>query len=753
MPVLEAESPPVISAPTAPNPMPLLDRAGQPVVVGYEILRDLERSPTGVRRYEARQQVTRRKVLLEVVLACEDPTQRAWSSLRAEAGLLAQLPHPGIRTIFEAGERDRQLFYNVLEWIDGPTLDEVGNETLVPVELALSLVEQLARAVEYAHQRRILHRHLEPAKVVLQALDASTSIKRVDLRQVQPRLLGFGLPRRPSEGETIDAELFISPGFLSPEQTWGRVRDLGPATDVYGLGSILYFLLTGKPPFRGPNLGETIDAIQTAPLVPPSAFRRLSLDVSFVCLKALARLPQQRYSSAGELADDLHRVARHRSPLQGPSQLQARVGRWLRRVTLARLFVGAAVVLLAVWLGYLMGVRATSPSADLLVVTRSERDQARRELASLRSVVDDIEQQQRFQNYRQKLKRVVEVLDRGIRPNALALLESCSLEERGIEWHYLHRRATGLEPLHHRVSKKGEQTFVSFLPGSTSRLAVLHQQAWSNEYQARLELLDGSNGTQLVSQLSLQLPLGRIHGVAFAPDGRRFVVCTRELTFYSLQPGPQFGQVQRRIPLQSGLGARLAWSPLGGTLAIAEKKHAVCLHQVGSSTLVDRPISMLAPSFELPLLEFSMDGQLLGIAPAGDSVVHLVELIPRIQIRTVLRGPGVIHCFAFAPNNEIAVARSDESIRFYDTQSGQEQGVLENLPKTIRKLAYNCTGTRLAVGLEGGSVQLYGKAGRTWQELLSMPGEATIGLCFNASDRALLTANAEQTLVFGSLLK
>src|SRR5262249_12795540 len=121
-----------------------------------------------------------------------------------------------------------------------------------------------------------------------------------------PRLTDFGLAKRPVEGDVTDVELFgDQPGYLSPEQAWGRSGGTGPATDVYGLGAILYHLLAGRPPFRGPTGADVLDAIQTAPLIPPSDIRSIPDDLDAICRKCLARQPRKRYASASELADDL----------------------------------------------------------------------------------------------------------------------------------------------------------------------------------------------------------------------------------------------------------------------------------------------------------------------------------------------------------------------------------------------------------------------------------------------------------------
>ncbi len=320
--------------PAAPPATPLAPAQTEerrwPVVPGYEILAELPRGPTGIRRFRAKQPLVGREVLLEVVLAREDPTQRAWSSLRSEAGLLGKLAHPHIQAIHDAGERDRQLFYNALEHVAGPPLAEKAGDEPPPVREGVRLVEMLARAVEYAHGRGVLHRHLEPAAVLLQPAEGAKggAVCMLCGGAFIPRISGLGLPRRPVEGDPTDSELYAEPGFLSPEQAWGRTRELGPPTDVYGLGGILYWLLAGRPPFRGPTLGDVLDAVQTAPLQPPSAYRRVPADLDWVCRKALERRPGARYATAEELADDLERVRSGRPPAGMPVTPLGRLLRW-----------------------------------------------------------------------------------------------------------------------------------------------------------------------------------------------------------------------------------------------------------------------------------------------------------------------------------------------------------------------------------------------------------------------------------------
>src|SRR5262245_41944270 len=273
-----------LPAPPA-GPAPLFDNAGRPLVPGYEILETLGKAPTGVMRYRARQTLVNRQVLLEVVLAREDAGQQAWGCLRGSASALAKLSHPNLVQLHEAGERDRQVFYNALEFVDGPTLAQKVADKPLPFVQVARLLEVLARAVDYAHEEGVLHRNLKPSSVLLQPMPGPRTTDDVSLPAAWvplhggwyvPRLTDFGLARKPVEGDVTDVELYGDlPGYLSPEQAWGRSREIGPATDVYGLGAILYHLLAGRPPFKGPTVADVLDAVQTAPLIPPADLRRV----------------------------------------------------------------------------------------------------------------------------------------------------------------------------------------------------------------------------------------------------------------------------------------------------------------------------------------------------------------------------------------------------------------------------------------------------------------------------------------------
>jgi hypothetical protein len=250
------------------------------------------------------------------VTAAEDRGQRAWGALRGEAVALGKITHPNVIQFYEAGDRNREQFYNAVEFVDGPTLAQKWSAKPLPFRQAAAIVEVLARAVQHAHDQGVVHRSLRPAAIHLQLYKSEGHTGAVvppfclvhSMRCI-PKITDFGLARRPVEGDVNDLDLQQGmPSYLAPEQVWGRAKDIGPGTDVYALGAILYELVGGEPPFLGPSLSDTLDLIQSRPLTPPEKHRRgVPADLSAVCRKCLEKQPRQRYASAEALADDLRR--------------------------------------------------------------------------------------------------------------------------------------------------------------------------------------------------------------------------------------------------------------------------------------------------------------------------------------------------------------------------------------------------------------------------------------------------------------
>jgi serine/threonine protein kinase len=287
-------------------------------ISGYEILEVLGHGGMGV-VYRARQLALKREVALKMILTGPHASAADVRRFRAEAEMVARLQHPNIVQIHEIGEHEGRPFL-ALELVEGGSLAEKVDGKPLPTRQAALLIETLARAVHYAHQRGIVHRDLKPANILLQNADCRLQIEKLDgappersasgnLQSAIPKITDFGLAKRLDEaGQTQTGAVLGTPSYMAPEQASGRTHDIGPATDVYALGAILYELLTGRPPFQGATPLETVLQISSHdPPSPRTLAPRLDRDLETICLKCLEKEPCRRYASAADLADDLHR--------------------------------------------------------------------------------------------------------------------------------------------------------------------------------------------------------------------------------------------------------------------------------------------------------------------------------------------------------------------------------------------------------------------------------------------------------------
>src|SRR6184192_2558464 len=256
------------------RPMPMLMDFGD-----YELLEQIGRGGQGV-VFRARQKSLNRTVALKVINLGQWASKAHLRRFRLEAEAAARLEHPGIVPIHEVGERDGSCYFS-MKFVEGGQLDEVIKRTSMSIRRAVEFIAKVARIVHYAHEHGILHRDIKPGNILLDA-------------KGEPHLTDFGLARLVEADSTVTGTLEVlgTPSYMAPEQAVGNNTEISRNTDVYGLGAVLYQLLTGHPPFAGGTTYETVKLLlETEPRPPRQLNPKIDRDLSTICLKCLDKDP------------------------------------------------------------------------------------------------------------------------------------------------------------------------------------------------------------------------------------------------------------------------------------------------------------------------------------------------------------------------------------------------------------------------------------------------------------------------------
>ncbi|MFO1499826.1 MAG: serine/threonine-protein kinase [Verrucomicrobiota bacterium] len=282
----------------------------------YELLEEIARGGMGV-VYRARQLSLGREVAVKMILAGELAGEESLRMFRREAHAAANLHHPNIVPVYEIGEHELQHYFTMRLVPGGRTIAEWAGTQRGSWRAIASAAAKAARAVEHAHSRGVLHRDLKPSNILWD-------------EEAGPQVTDFGLAKLLDDAGTVTRTLQAmgSPSYMAPEQMGGRTKEITTATDVYGLGAVLYELISGQPPFLGSTALETMK--RAAEELPPP-LSGAPRDLCTICLKCLAKATEDRYASAAALADDLERFSRGEPVAAVPLTWGQTAWRWAQR--------------------------------------------------------------------------------------------------------------------------------------------------------------------------------------------------------------------------------------------------------------------------------------------------------------------------------------------------------------------------------------------------------------------------------------
>ena len=290
-----------------------------PNVPGYDILGELGRGGMGV-VYRAKQRGLGRMVALKMILGGANVSPEDVARFELEARAVGSMTHPNIVQVYEVGEFNGAPYFS-LEFVDGGPLDKKLENSPQPAEWSARMMMQLARGMAYAHGMQIIHRDLKPANVLVS-------------KDGVGKIADFGLAKKmdADDGKTRAGSIMGTPSYMPPEQAGGQTEEIGPLADIYSLGAMFYEFLTGRPPFKGTTLLQTLEDVRNKEPVPPKTLvETVPLDLQTICLKCLEKDKAKRYPTADELADDLQRFLNGEPIHARPVPWHTKVVKWAKR--------------------------------------------------------------------------------------------------------------------------------------------------------------------------------------------------------------------------------------------------------------------------------------------------------------------------------------------------------------------------------------------------------------------------------------
>jgi WD40 repeat protein/tRNA A-37 threonylcarbamoyl transferase component Bud32 len=643
----------------------------------YEILEPLGQGGMGV-VYKARQKSLNRLVALKMIrtgwLASPDQVRR----FRNEAETVATLDHPRVVPIYDVGEEAGHLYYS-MKWIEGGSLAEHLPRFTADPRAAVQVLVAVARAVHHAHQRGILHRDLKPSNILLDA-------------DGRPHVADFGLAKslELDQSLTQTGALLGTPSYMAPEQASPN-RNNSPAvttaTDVHGLGAILYALLTGRPPFNGDNVLDTLEQVRSRD---PQSIRasnpNIDRDLETVCLKCLEKDPERRYESAEALARDLERWQVGKPVHARPVRQMDRAWRWCQR---NKVLAGLSAAVIALIVAALVGL----PTGMVLLSNEQARTKGQKELAeSMRDLAQNQGRQLRRQLYAGDISLAFQSWQILQIDHMRALLDRHTPKQdeedlRGFEWRYLDQLLRdGTQPL--RVMKHGSP----------------------------------------------------VYDIAMSLDGKRVASCgeNQVIRLWDVATGIQIGACRSGETATTAL----AISPDGKTLASGSGNGEIRLWDVPS---LNPKGKAFGHNTHVIQLIFSPDGQFV-VSGSKDRTIKIWSVAKQVEMAS-LAGEHPIPLFSVHPQGQFIALRNDfENLKLWEKPFEQHDGHL-NAP-TIGKFscggeinypAFNHRGDQLALPYNRGNVSTFDLRTRSFTG--TWPADPDCNLGYAPDDESLILIN------------
>lgn len=672
----------------------------------YELLEEIARGGMGV-VYKARQTSLNRMVAVKMILAGSLASEVDVQRFQTEAQAAARLQHPNIVSVHEVGRHQGQSYFS-MDFVEGRNLAEIARDNPLPARRAAEYVAQIADAVQYAHEQGTLHRDLKPSNVLI---DKDNRIRITDF--------GLALTADADTQLTKTGQALGTPAYMPPEQAQGKRGLIGPASDIYSLGAILYELVTGRPPFRGESPVETMrQSIESEPLSPRLLNPAVPRDVETICLKSLEKEPHRRFASARHLADDLRRFLNGEPIHARPLGRAARVWRWCRRKPLAAalsiaLLLAIVSTLIVLFVANVLINTALDDRTDALARARIDKQAAENSLAAekravaiqnrLNEQLESTLERTQWNAYRLGILLSAKEGEAGNTRAALARLAACRPARlRGFEWHFQVSRFRSplIAEWTHRMRRPPR-------PASSTGRAIA-------EIDGKLHVYDPAQD-RVVKQLPVP-PHEYAHSIS--PDGawvafipRRSI--RRTIRIHSLageQPRPTItlppGDFVHDVVFSSRGERLLALiEPTAGKPNLAAQRASV---RASVIKVWNTATGTIAATYRIAGLPGRRESQYRNPIAADESLHRLLlptKLVDLATSRTLLKFSEPAEALALNRGATLAaVATRSGKLSVWDTQSGQLVDEWSTM-RRVGQLAFRPHAREIAVGCVDGTIE------------------------------------------------
>lgn len=696
-----------------------------PTISGYEVLDVLGRGGMGL-VYLARQTKANRLVALKVMLPQHQENEEERRRFQTEAEAIAQIQHPNIVQIYEVGEQEECAFFS-LEFCPAGSLDRYLSGTVLSHRQVASVIRDMASAVHAAHDVNILHRDLKPGNVLLTPKSTS-DWENAPFESLTIKVTDFGTAKKMDvEPNTLTGMIIGTPAYLSPEQA--QAQALGPTSDVFALGAVLYELLTGRPPFRGVTTFDTIcQIVQNDPVPPRQLSPEIPIDLETICLKCLEKNPNRRYETAKEVEQDLERYLQG-EPIQArPISSVERAVKWVkRRPAVSSLLFALLVAILggvgfATWFALKSQANAYQALLNAQQATEAANRASEKEQEARREWARAEKERKKAADfaYSKQFSFAALQAESGNWLKAQLALDELPAELHGWEYNYL-RHQLHREPAMVGHSEKFNNKVISLafspdgkLLASGDELGVV--KIWSLESFREIQ--------------TLQAGIAFVRGIAFSPDNRLLATCVDTAGFnkctISLWKASTWEKTISIGPLETHKGG-IAFSPDGKVLARGDRPGRVALWDPTNGKLIQTlegtkgtvkhfafdsnstQLATLSDEAQLTLwdlakgeqaklkirrsienapIDFDTHGNLLFWSKGFNSRILPLQIEKNVPVGRPILGSRFAN-YASSTDLKFFAVGEEAGIRIYDTKSGKLLRTISNLRTAPSLMAFS----------------------------------------------------------------